>query len=189
MINNITFEDAIDTCNFDKGLGPDGFDGNALLLNKELRHKVSNELLQMLCDGSFPTYFLNGRLVPLSKTASQTVELNDIRPIVIKPHLVKICEKAVQSKIKELGSRLLDTDGYQTGFKEKRSTHNNLMAVLSRLKSQNRKRSQRGIAVFIDLQKAYDSVPRDRMILNLWKEAGNEQERILVSIIANLHLF
>lgn len=35
-------KEAINTCNFDMGLGPDGFDGNALLQNKELRHKVAN---------------------------------------------------------------------------------------------------------------------------------------------------
>jgi hypothetical protein len=73
-------------------------------------------------------------------------------------------------KIKQINSKLLDTDSYQAGFKEGRSCHNNMAAVLSRLKHQKRYSSQRGIAVFVDLQKAYDTVPRDRMILNLWKE-------------------
>ena len=64
-----------------------------------------------------------------------------------------------------------------------------MAAVLSRLKHQKRYSSQRGIAVFVDLQKAYDTVPRDRMIMNLWKDASSDEDRQLVSIITNLHLF
>jgi len=67
----------------------------------------------MLNNGSFPEYFSKGRLVPLSKKAnSKIVELSDIRPIVIKPHLVKICEKAISNKIKEMKSRILETGSY-----------------------------------------------------------------------------
>jgi hypothetical protein len=37
--------------------GLDRFDGNVLLLNKELRNRISKELHQMQWNGSFPTYF------------------------------------------------------------------------------------------------------------------------------------
>ena len=132
-------DEAITECNFEKGIGPDGFDGRALLINDDLRVKVCNELTAMLNNGCFPEYFLNGRLVPLSKKpASKVVELADIRPIVIKPHLSKICEKAVLIKIKQIDSKLLDSDSYQAGFKEGHSCHNNIAAVLSRLKYQKR---------------------------------------------------
>jgi hypothetical protein len=106
-------DEALTECNFEKGIGPDGFDGRALLTNKDLRAKVCNELTAMLNNGCFPEYFLNGRLVPLSKKpSSKVVELGDIRPIVIKPHLTKICEKAVLNKIKQINSKLLDSDSY-----------------------------------------------------------------------------
>jgi hypothetical protein len=145
-------EEAVNECNFEKGIGPDGFDGRVLLTNKDLRAKVCNELTAMLNNGCFPEYFLNGRLVPLSKKpSSKVVEFSDIIPIVIKPHLTKICEKAVLIKIKQIDSKLLDSDSYQAGFKEGRSCHNNMAAVLSRLKHQKRFSSQRGIAVFVDL--------------------------------------
>jgi hypothetical protein len=53
----------------------------------------------------------------------------------------------------------------------------------------NKKKSERGISVFVDLQKAYDTVPRDRMILQMWEACTNETDRQLTSVIANLHLF
>ena len=41
------------------------------------------------------------RLVPLSKKKGKdVVATSDIRPIVIKSHLAKICEKAILNKIK-----------------------------------------------------------------------------------------
>jgi hypothetical protein len=106
-------DESVTECNFEKGIGPDGFDGRALLTNKDLRAKVCNELTAMLNNGCFPEYFLNGRLVPLSKkSSSEIVELGDIRPIVIKPHMTKICEKAVLNNIKQNNSKLLDSDSY-----------------------------------------------------------------------------
>ena len=73
----------------------------------------------MLNSGSFPQYFIKGRLVPISKKVGQAVvELQDIRPIVIKPHLVKICEKAIEFKINQLNSKILDSGEYQAGFKK-----------------------------------------------------------------------
>jgi hypothetical protein len=51
--------------------------------------------------GASPDTSAKGGLYPLSKKAnSKIVELSDIRPIVIKPHLVKICEKAISNKIR-----------------------------------------------------------------------------------------
>jgi uncharacterized membrane-anchored protein YjiN (DUF445 family) len=67
----------------------------------------------MLNNANFPDYFIRGRLVPLSKKVGQKiVELQDIRPIVIKPHLVKICEKAIESKIDEVSSSILESGEY-----------------------------------------------------------------------------
>ena len=42
----------------------------------------------------------------------KVVEFGDIRRIVIKPHLTKICEKAVLNKVKQINSKLLDSDSY-----------------------------------------------------------------------------
>ena len=48
---------AIDQSNFDKGIGPDGFDGRALARDADLKFKIANELVIMLNNGSFPEYF------------------------------------------------------------------------------------------------------------------------------------
>ena len=68
-------------------------------------------------------------------------------------------------------------------------THKNISTVVARLKNSNRRQSERGISVFVDLKKAYDTVPRDRMIMYMLNAAETDADRQLISIIANLHLF
>ena len=50
MKSSVTFRqedivDAIKNTNFDKGLGPDGFDGHILLQNAGLKDKINEELV------------------------------------------------------------------------------------------------------------------------------------------------
>jgi len=65
-LSNIT--EAIKSSNFNKGLGPDCFDGNdgnILQLNELLCSKVSLEIMDALNQGDIPDYLRVGRMVPL----------------------------------------------------------------------------------------------------------------------------
>jgi hypothetical protein len=86
--------------NFNKGLGPDCFDGNALRSSTELSDKIMTEITDALNTVRIPEYLRVGRLVPLQKTSSKgPVTLDDIRPIVVRSHVSKIMEKAILEKI------------------------------------------------------------------------------------------
>jgi hypothetical protein len=77
--------------NFNKGLGPDCFDGNMLRSNVELHDKVMTEIIDALNDMRIPEYLRIGRLVPLQKTTTKgPVGLDEIRPIVVRSHVSKI---------------------------------------------------------------------------------------------------
>ena len=51
--------------NFNKGLGPDCFDGNILQCSELLRNKVVFEIANSLNSAKIPDYLRSGRLVPL----------------------------------------------------------------------------------------------------------------------------
>ena len=51
--------------NFNKGLGPDCFDGNLLTQNDQLGVKVMTEIPDALNNSRIPDYLRVGRLVPL----------------------------------------------------------------------------------------------------------------------------
>ena len=57
--------EAIKGSNFNKGLGPDCFDGNVLSSNTMLKTKVVEEIANALNIASIPEYLRTGRLVPL----------------------------------------------------------------------------------------------------------------------------
>ena len=109
--------------NFNKGLGPDCFDGNLLTLNQLLSNKVMQEITDSLNNSQIPEYLRVGRLVPLQKTLTKgPCGLDEIRPIVVRSHLSKVMEKAILEKIKTQAPHLIASKIYQTGFKEGKST-------------------------------------------------------------------
>ena len=109
--------------NFNKGLGPDCFDGNALIKNIELSEKVLSEIADSLNNSTIPEYLRVGRLVPLQKTFTKgPCALDEIRPIVVRSHLSKIMEKAILERVKSQYPHLIASKVYQTGFKEGKST-------------------------------------------------------------------
>ena len=92
---------AIQATDFQKGLGPDRFNGMALQQSEDLLKKVAAELVLMLNFGSIPEYLKEARVVALSKVrGSSEVEADDIRFISMRSHLSKVIEKAILAKLK-----------------------------------------------------------------------------------------
>lgn len=61
-------DEAAKESNFNKGLGPDCFDGNVLKNNADLRRKMVYEITEAMNSQKIPRYLRCGRLVPLQKT-------------------------------------------------------------------------------------------------------------------------
>jgi len=86
--------EAIKSSNFNKGLGPDCFDGNILQSDQSLCDKVSYEILDALNEGEIPEYLRIDRMLPLQKTATKgPVALDEIRPIVVRSHISRLWRK------------------------------------------------------------------------------------------------
>ena len=118
---------ALSQCNFNKGIGPDGFDGRIIEKDEEVKAILVKEITAIINSGQIPDHLKIARLVPLTKSkGSTTASIQDVRPIMIKSHIYKVIEKAILNKVKGEGSRMLTSGNYQNGFKENRSTCNNL---------------------------------------------------------------
>ena len=99
--------------NFNKGLGPDCFDGNILSKNEQLNEKVLSEITDSLNNSDIPEYLRVGRLIPLQKTFTKgPCALDEIRPIVVRSHLSKIMEKAILERIKSQFPHLIASKVY-----------------------------------------------------------------------------
>ena len=103
--------EAMKASNFNKGLGPDGFDGCMLRpgdASHQLTQQITAQITNLLNNPmSIPKYLYEGRLVPLSKNKGMDqAELKDIRPIVVRSHVAKILEKAIMAKVATLAPHL-----------------------------------------------------------------------------------
>ena len=125
--------------------------------------------------------------MPLSKNKGKDeAELNDIRPIVVRSHVAKILEKAIMAKVAEVAPHLLQTRIYQTGFKEGTSTATHVARLLTQIHpGQGRKRRQ--YAALIDLQKAYDTVNREKLWRILSRRCRSAEDEKLAMLIIKMY--
>lgn len=90
---------AIHDANFEKAVGPDGFDGAMAPEGSAIWKKVKKQITDALNSGEIPQYLSKGRMVLLSKDGGSTAEPSKTRPLVITSHLLKIMETAVLKKL------------------------------------------------------------------------------------------
>lgn len=184
LFSSEDIDNAINESNFNKGLGPDYFDGNLIKNNETLRVKVNFEIANALNMRVIPDHLKSGRLVPLQKTLTKgPVSLDDIRPIVVRSHISKIMEKAILQKIHDTCPHLIATKMYQTGFKESKSTAIHISRLLREVHGQKKRKFN----MLIDLQKAYDSVDREKLFKILIMRCKNDDETKLVKLMIKLH--
>lgn len=125
----------------------------------------------------------------LSKTDKTQVSVDEIRPIVILPHILKVVENIIKMKVDEIKSELFDIGKYQVGFRQGHSTQDNLAIVMNEILRTTKKRSERKLYCAIDLRKAYDSINRKLMFefLESRIKEGNQAEQHLVNLIKVLY--
>ena len=105
--------------------------------------------------GTFPEKMKIAKVIPLFKSGSKN-DFNNYRPISLLPQLSKILEK--------LYSNILNPCQY--GFREKMFTTHALVKVVSEITNSLNKRKH-SIGVFIDLQKAFDTVDHQLLCTKL----------------------
>lgn len=144
---------------------------NDALLN--LIHKVWQ-------NGSVPQAWRDAELVPIPKKGDLS-RCDNWRGIALLDVVGKVVGRLVQNRLQALAEDELPES--QCGFRRGRSCNDQIFSVLQLIEKQYEHRTS-GFIVFIDLKKAYDSVPREA----LWRALrvlGVPQ--CLVDIIASFH--
>ena len=92
-------------------------------------------------------------------------------------------DKAILQKINDTAPHIIKTRGYQTGFKEGKSTAIHASRLLHEVHGRNKKK----FYMLIDLQKSYDWVDRELLWKILEKRCQNDEELSIVELIKKLH--
>ena len=123
--------------------------------------------------GVVPSEWKQAKVVPLFKSGNKD-DLDNSRPISILPILSKILEKAVFHQLHSYLSENSLLSPYQSGF---HANHSTQLAVTF-LTDKIRRHMDKGLltgAVFIDLKKAFDTVPHDVLLNKLFRYGLQDQ--------------
>ena len=114
--------------------------------------------------GELPTTWKESTIIPLLKPNKDAQEPKSYRPISFTSAICKTMETMVNNRLlKKLNDKLADT---QSGFRKGRSTLDQLARLANVIRTA-RLRKRKVLAIFLDLEKAFDLMWRSGVILKL----------------------
>nr|QIA97904.1 hypothetical protein AP_R.00g000040-v1.0.a3 [Amaranthus palmeri] len=150
-----------------KGLGDEGIRWLTNLFNVILRtHKMPEE-------------WRSSTIIPLFKNKGDAQECGNYRGIKLLSHTMKLWERVIERKIRQEAVIRENQFGFMPGRSTMEAIH-----VLRRLMEKYRDRKKDLHMIFIDLEKAYDSIPR-QVIWDSLKAKGISS--IYIEIIRDMY--
>ena len=154
---------AISTLNQRKGSFPNGLPTKLLIMFKDL---VSTPLATIFNisqrTGTFPDLLKFSKTIPVFKKGSK-LNLSNYRPISLLSNINKIFEKLMHGRVFKFLEKNKSLYHLQFGFRSKHSTDHALIQITENIKNAL-DNGKYVCGVFIDLQKAFDTVNHDILI-------------------------
>lgn len=116
-------------------------------------YKLYNKLIQ---GGSIPNSWRNSFLIPIYKGKGDVRDCSNYRAIKLMSHTLKIWERVINNRLKHI----ITLTPNQCGFVSGKGTTDAIQTIRIMLEKA-RSNSENLHMVFIDLEKAFDHVPRD----------------------------
>ena len=167
----LEIERAIKSLSKSRATGIDGIPSSALKQDKnsQLINKIEKWFKDWVIEGDIPDYAMTGRLVLISKNNTETPPIDETRAITILPAITKFLETAIIHHFEKITKSDIFNKN-QRGFTKGWSTLDNIKDVLAIANELKMKKTKNKPALlFFDFVKAYDSVPRNKLILKLQK--------------------
>ena len=129
---------------------------------------LRNIFNHILFKGKLPEEWILSSLVPNFKEKGDPLNPNSYRGINLLKHAFKLYEKVFNGRLLEV----VDIDKMQYGFMPGRGTVDTVF-VLMRLSEKFRAKNK-FIFIFVDLEKAFDLVPKEFLRFALWRKCVQE---------------
>ena len=135
-----------------------------------------------------PEWF-DSRVIALSKKGTPSVPVDQIRPIQIESQVFKVVEKMILRKLAVQKSELLNVPHWQNGFKEGRSTQDNLVRLMNWIGQTNRSKKLKGTRMLlaVDLSKAFDTVRVSTMLKQFRTECSSPTEQTVYNLLSDYY--
>lgn len=154
-------EAAFRRCKRHSAPGPDHITYQALRnLSYQSRSSLLERLNSVWSSGVIPQEWKHALITPLLKRGKPSSELSSYRPISLTSCVGKLLERLVLTRLQWF---LDDTEALPpelAGFRSERCTADCIATLTSALEDA-RSQGHTGLAVFLDVERAFDSVPHD----------------------------
>ena len=156
----------ISSLNVAKSSGPNSIPTNILLLLKDYICTPLNKIFNIsLQTGQHPDILKVSKTIPIFKKGSRLL-VSNYRPISLLSNLNKILEKIVHSRVYSFLEDLNCIYSLQFGFRKKHSTNHALIEITETIR-QALDNKKIACGIFVDLQKAFDTVNHDILVAKL----------------------
>ena len=146
--------------------GPDGIPSRVLYeLATTLSAPVCSLFRKSLISGTLPHAWKQGSVVPIFKSGSRQ-EPSNFRPVSLTSILCKVLERVVRDRLVEHLTETGQLNDAQHGFLPKRSCATQLLSSLEDWTQLMENKDTVDVA-YLDFQKAFDSVPHQRLVQKL----------------------
>ena len=150
----------------------EGIDQIRYTVYKELPTEGKTTVLKLLNyfweKGEIPQQFKHSIIVPIAKPGKIPTDPKNYRPISLTTHLGKILETIINNRL----MNHIETNGIfkdtQSGFRQKRQTMDHVVRMTNDIET-CMKKNKINLAVCLDLQRAFDSIHRQGILLEIKK--------------------
>ena len=150
----------------EKAAGPDNIP--SILLNKcaeQLAVPLFKLFRKTLDEGIIPQVWKTAKIVPIHKKGTRT-KAENYRPVSLTSQVSKVMERLIKKEILSHLARNELITKHQHGFVSKKSCQTNLIETLDDWTSELDE-GRALDAIYLDFEKAFDSVPHRRLIMKL----------------------
>jgi exonuclease III len=131
-------------------------------------------------EGSMPEDWKVGIIIPVYKGKGDPLECSSYRPIKLLEHAMKLLEKVIEIRLRGL----VNIDEMQRGFMPGRNTTDAIFTLRTMIEKHLEKNKELW-AAFVDLEKAYDRVPRQVIWWALRRQGVSERLIEAVKMLYN----
>jgi ribonuclease HI len=148
--------------------GPDGVSYSML---KNLSHDSLNNLLYLYnriwTEHTFPASWRMATIIPILKPGKNATDPMSYRPIALTSCMGKVLEKMINSRLMYYIEKNNCLSKYQSGFRRGRSSIDNALDLESKIRNAFIRKNHL-VAIFFDIEKAYDRTWRYGILRQLY---------------------
>ena len=162
-----------------KACGPDGVPVEAIRLLMQYGEDLVLQTMNEALINGMPYMWRTSIITPTFKEKGSAMECSNYRGIKLLCHAMKLYERMVENKLR----KQIEISSNQYGFRPGKSSMETIFALRILQEKYLEKRKELHM-VFVDPEKAYDRIPRDRI---WWSPRKRGLEEHYITVISDMY--